>query len=107
MSWGQLYALFCVETGWTWDYIDEEMTLPRSDGFLELWKQTPPLRTQISAICVMLGMPAPDSNEKPEARPADHRADLPSPDNRLNAGAYIEAFGTAGIPLTSKVSANG
>jgi hypothetical protein len=98
MTWGELYALFCVETGWTWEYVDEEMTLPRADEFVKLWKITPPLRLVLASIAVALGMPAPDA--KPKLKPGD-----PRPPGK-DLGSYLEAFGSAGIQA-ERVKKNG
>jgi hypothetical protein len=35
------------EFGWSWEYIDEEMTMQRMDAIGKHWEQVPPL-----AICV-------------------------------------------------------
>lgn len=93
MSWDELYALFCVETGWTWEYVDEEMTVPRSQGFINLWKITPPLRATLRGIAIFLGAgdPAP-------AAPKKSKPDL---------GAYLEAFGSAGIQVERKAVSGG
>lgn len=29
-------------TGWTWEYIDKSMTLPRWESMCEYWKNNPP-----------------------------------------------------------------
>ena len=78
-----MYALFCVETGWTWEYVDEEMTLPRLDGFLKLWKVTPPLRAMLATIASALGW------EQTGAAPA----------KKKDLGAYIEGFASAGLQV--------
>ena len=104
MTWGELYALFCVETGWTWEYVDEEMTLPRCDGFVALWKQTPPLRTTLRIIAGALGMKDSESKSatpKPtddEPVPAPARARSGRPD----LGAYLDAFGSAGMQVEKR-----
>lgn len=91
MSWGGLYALIVLETGWTWEYVDEEMTLVRLDGFLGLWRQTPPLRTMLRAIGASLGLtPAAGGPSAPAKKPG--------------IGAYIEGFASAGIAVERKAS---
>lgn len=30
-------------TGWTWDYIDEYLTLPRLNALIDYWAQCPPM----------------------------------------------------------------
>ena len=85
MSWGELYALMCLETGWSWEYVDEEMTLPRLDGFVKLWKQTPPIRTMLAALGSALGM-EPNAGSTPKR-------------NRPDLGAYLEGLASAGIQV--------
>lgn len=36
-------------TGWTWEYIDEHMTLPRLAEMSAYWKNNPPLHSMIAA----------------------------------------------------------
>lgn len=88
MSWGELYALFCVETGWTWEYVDEEMTLPRCDGFVEMWKHNLPVRTTLSIIAQCLGMKAPAT-----AAPAAQKG---------NIGDLLGDLAGAGIHIEDK-----
>lgn len=97
MTWGELYALFCVETGWTWEYVDEEMTLPRCDGFVALWKQTPPLRTTLRIIAGALGMKAPESGAT-DAKSTVQPVSSAKPD----LGMYLEAFGAAGLRVEKR-----
>jgi hypothetical protein len=87
MTWGQVYALFVLETGWSWEYIDEEMTMPRANEFVDLWKLTPPLRVTLSIIAHALGMESPESTG---AAPKGKKQDL---------GSYLEAFGSAGLQV--------
>lgn len=91
MTWGELYALFCLETGWTWEYVDEEMTLPRADEFVKLWKITPPLRLVLTSIAVALGMPAPNVASK--LKPSD-----PRPPGK-DLGSYLEGLAGAGLQV--------
>jgi hypothetical protein len=38
-----MYSHIIMATGWTWDYIDDFMTLPRLYAMHEYWKQWPPV----------------------------------------------------------------
>ena len=91
MTWGELYALFCLETGWTWEYVDEEMTLSRADEFVKLWKITPPLRRVLTSIAVALGMSAPTT--KSTLKDGD-----PRPPGK-DLGSYLEGLASAGIQV--------
>jgi len=35
--------------GWTWEYIDEHMTLPRLDAMKDYWNDNPPLHQLVAA----------------------------------------------------------
>jgi len=35
--------MLCMGMGWTWDYVDQHMTLPRLYEILAYWKRQPPL----------------------------------------------------------------
>lgn len=83
MTWGEIYALMCAETGWTWEYVDEEMTLPRLDEFTKLWNRHPPLRVAVHAIAIALGM----ENSTPAVK------------KKPDLGAYIEGFAGAGLTV--------
>ena len=37
-------------TGWTWEYIDENMTLPRLYEMSEYWAEHPPLHLLVAAV---------------------------------------------------------
>lgn len=36
-------------TGWTWEYIDEFMTLPRYEEMREYWDDNPPVHIMVAA----------------------------------------------------------
>lgn len=42
-------ARLCHFTGWTWDYIEECMTIPRVKALMRHWEKTPPLPVMIAA----------------------------------------------------------
>ena len=42
-DWGYLYARVISLTGWTWEYVGREMTLPRLYEMQRYWQQHPPL----------------------------------------------------------------
>jgi len=51
-----VYASLITDTGWTWDYIDEYMTLPRAEALGRLWATRPPLARAVVAIAAALGV---------------------------------------------------
>lgn len=89
MTWDQLYALLCVETGMSWEYIDEEMTLPRLQAFRDVWKQAPPVRVSLHALLVGLGGGG-DGKPRPTRSAEVEKPDLQS---------YLDAFGSAGLTV--------
>lgn len=42
-GWDELYAKVITATGWTWDYLDECLTLPRLNALLKHWQSSPPV----------------------------------------------------------------
>ena len=97
MTWEELYALLCVETGWTWEYVDEEMTLPRCDAFIGLWKVAPPVSVTLHVIAKGLGVMGEEKGAaKKKAVPVQQES----------IGNMIEEFAAAGIQI-EKRSRNG
>ncbi len=41
--------------GWSWEYIDDEMTLPRLKAITARWSEVPPLSTTVLIIARILG----------------------------------------------------
>jgi hypothetical protein len=42
-DWDSIYAKTITATGWTWEYIDEFLTLPRLNALFEHWAEYPPV----------------------------------------------------------------
>ncbi|MGB8422178.1 hypothetical protein [Paraburkholderia sp.] len=53
--------------GWSWEYVDEQMTLPRLHAVWKQWKRFPPIHKMVA---VYLGMGKPD-DEVPQNVPLD------------------------------------
>jgi len=49
VDWGHLYCHIIACTGWTWEYIDDHMTIPRLLLMNDYWQQSPPLHTMVAA----------------------------------------------------------
>jgi len=49
-------------TGWSWEYIDESMTIPRMNELTHYWQQSPPIHL---AFKHMFGDVKEPVNEKP------------------------------------------
>ena len=56
-------------TGWSWEYVDQHMTLPRLDAFLEDWRQTPAIESL--AAWYMGYKPSGKGNANAEPTPSD------------------------------------
>lgn len=55
MNWQLLTAQLCTVMGWTWEYVEEHMTLPRLYALIETWKQQPPAAVSLANIARALG----------------------------------------------------
>jgi hypothetical protein len=42
-DWDALYAYVIAATGWTWEYIDVNLTLPRLEALQKHWLDCPPI----------------------------------------------------------------
>lgn len=47
MKWGELYAHLIACTGYTWEYIENNMDLPRLASMNAYWAKHPPLHLMI------------------------------------------------------------
>jgi hypothetical protein len=50
-------------TGWTWEYIDANMTFPRLYAMHRSWKSIPPPAIQLMRIAAFLGVEPPKDVE--------------------------------------------
>jgi len=48
-DWDLIYSHLITVTGWTWDYIDDEMTLPRLEALNKYWSDFPPVHLTMAA----------------------------------------------------------
>ena len=48
-DWDRIIAHTCHMTGWTWDYVEEHMTMPRLKALHEEWRRHPPVPLMIAA----------------------------------------------------------
>jgi hypothetical protein len=58
-----------MATGWTYEYVENEMTLPRLKEFVEYWRTSPPAHETLRIILKVLGVEenqAPASEEEGE-----------------------------------------
>jgi hypothetical protein len=78
-------------TGWTWDHIDERVTLPQVAALGRFWKQVPPPAVQLRRIALFLGL----KPESAEATPNAPRGPM-APTNQDDA---LRALGVSGLPI--------
>lgn len=79
IDWGEIYAGIIAGTGWTWEYIDENMTLPRVISLNKHWAEFPPVHIGLTMFSkAFLG-----TGKK-------------KPDKRGNLQDLMQAFGMAG-----------
>ncbi|HFC8542721.1 TPA: hypothetical protein ACFP4Q_000835 [Neisseria weaveri] len=58
-----MIAHVCACTGWTWDYVAENIDLPRLNHLGEYWKQHPPVHILVAAYMGYKGQDAPKTDE--------------------------------------------
>lgn len=52
-DWDRIIAHTCCMTGWTWDYVEDHIIVPRLKALHEQWRRYPPIPIMIAAA---LGM---------------------------------------------------
>ncbi|QMT41238.1 hypothetical protein [Neisseria shayeganii] len=52
-----MMAHICASTGWTWDYVAENIDLPRIQHLSEYWRRHPPVHILVASY---IGYRAPD-----------------------------------------------
>lgn len=62
--------------GWTWEYIDDYMTLPRLEAINEYYNVIPPLQVCVAGIAVALGMEMPGGARKSDLPPPPSDDDI-------------------------------
>jgi hypothetical protein len=48
LDWGAVYAHIITSTGYTYEYVDDYMTLPRLAELQAYWKDTPPVHVSLA-----------------------------------------------------------
>jgi hypothetical protein len=66
VDWDELYARICAQTGWTWEYVGQYMTLPRLKALNKYWENNPPLHQQVQALFGGLGVDTTSTATPPE-----------------------------------------
>lgn len=69
-----MYARLCSATGWSWEYVDECVTLPRLYAFLDYWKLAPPVAESVAAF---VGIKAPAPKQAANDELQAYMANLP------------------------------
>lgn len=79
MNWQLLTAQLCTVMGWTWEYVEEHMTLPRLYALIETWKQQPPAAVSLANIARALGWKPAEparARSRDRSRPKRSREEL-------------------------------
>jgi hypothetical protein len=86
IDWPGIYARIATTTGWTLDYIMDEVTLPRLRSLLRYWSEHPPVHELVAAF---VGYKPP--------QPAQY-------DDPRSLGAALSAAGIKGQRIRRKKS---
>ena len=68
MNWGEVFGLLVTVTGWTFDYIEESMTLPRLAELSAYWSDFPPLHLMVRAYLGIESKAKPKPDEDDQAK---------------------------------------
>ena len=49
VDWDFIYCLIIDRTGWSWEYVDDHMDIPRLLKMNQYWRAHPPLREMVQA----------------------------------------------------------
>jgi hypothetical protein len=82
-------AHVCANTGWTWDYVEWQLDVPRLAALSAQWRQLPPPALQLARIARFLGLEVSVAASSPAAE---------SPERPQDETDLIDLFGT-GPPL--------
>ncbi len=67
-----MYGLLITATGWTWEYIDQRMTMPRYFKLMGYWMNHPPAHLTLRAIIHAFGGEKESTPAKVQARGIDN-----------------------------------
>ena len=68
-----MYCFLISQTGWTWEYIDAHMDIPRLLAMNRHWRQHPPLQAMVQAY---LGIKPPTDTPRTTPAQGNSPADL-------------------------------
>jgi hypothetical protein len=58
-----------METGWTWEYIDDHMDLPRLSAMNRYWENHPPVHIMLKKLGIWAGIEKPPKSKSFDADP--------------------------------------
>jgi hypothetical protein len=87
-DWDEHYGQLVTFTGWTWDYIDQQMTLPRLLALTRVWETCPPVPLSLIMISAALGIKPP----KPTAEPAPATPEAPTQNDPAELADFMSLF---------------
>lgn len=110
IDWRGTYAEIATATGWTWDYIRNNMTFARYAALKEYWKIVPPTNVMLLRIAQMIGYEQPKesgSSASSKSQSNDvfydesYYADTPNTPHKANAfDSLASDFAAAGGVVT-------
>ncbi len=80
IDWGEIYVNLMTAFGWTWEYIDDNMTLPRYYEISRQWEKWPPMHLAVLAYMGYTEKPSEDSVSKKDG-------------NEISVGDLQQIFG--------------
>lgn len=88
--WAAVYARVITATGWTWEYLDDNVTIPRLTALTAHWRDTPPAHEALASILIALGV------TRAPAAPAG--IDTPADDSLAFFRDFAGAGGRVALP---------
>lgn len=92
MNWGYIYTHIIMATTWEWDYIADNIDLPRFYAMQDYWMDNPPVHLMIKGYLGIKDQPKKDTNGKidnsdNETNIANLISMSQAPKDELNPGA--------------------
>lgn len=91
-----MYAHVVACTGWTWDYIAENVDLPRLKALNLYWSDNPPLHRMVASF---LGI---EPAKTPQQTASLEEAAEFIPANRVSASEFDAILAQHGLPIKPK-----
>lgn len=67
-----MIAHVAISTGWTWEYVGNNVDLIRLASLTKAWEHSPPMHVSLHHICIGLGIHEPSKTKPPPSKPKDN-----------------------------------